>query len=484
MPPPSPDSRAMPGQRLSATIIGGGIAGLSVAWYLEKAAQEDGFDLSTVLVEKERYLGGKIRTVREDGFMFESGPDGFLTRKPWALDLVKKLKLSEEVVYPRTSDAWLLRGGKLHPIPLGLMGPAPSSWRDLWKASFLSWQGKLRASLEPIVRRRTSTELESLGAFLRRRMGAEFTDTLLEPMTAGIYGGNSYEMSLSVLFPMFEAWERRHGSITRGMRESARSVNGRNRSPGAFFSFKAGADRIVRAITEDLGSTTMVTGHKAVTVDLNRNTSSHRYQVTLDNARTLQADVVVLAAPSPDAANLTKSLAPQLERLLAQSQVSAGGSLYMAFHRDAVSHPLDGSGFLAPRSEQRLVSGCTWMSSKWPGRSPDNYVLLRAFLNGSTDRQVLEYSDSELADNVTETLRPLLGLRGAPAHTWVHRWSDGMPQYNVDHSEWLDAVDGELAKYPGLLVCGASYRGIGVPDCIRQARETAERIRTLAVQLH
>ena len=201
-----PDHPLTDDDRLAAIIIGGGITGLATAWHLEKAAREDGLNLSVVMVERENCLGGKIRTRNEDGFIVEGGPDGFLTRKPWALDLANELGLSDDVVYPQAAGTSLLLNGELHPIPHGLMGPAPASRRDVWKASFLSWRGKLRANLEPLVRRREAAGRESLGNFLRRRLGAELTDTLLEPLTAGIYGGNSYEMSLDALFPMLEQW--------------------------------------------------------------------------------------------------------------------------------------------------------------------------------------------------------------------------------------------------------------------------------------
>ena len=472
-----PDHPLTDDGRLAAIIIGGGITGLATAWYLEKAAREDGLNLSVVMVERENCLGGKIRTLNEDGFIIEGGPDGFLTRKPWALDLTNELGLSDDVVYPQAAGTSLLLSGELHPIPRGLMGPAPASRRDVWNASFLSWRGKLRANLEPLVRRRRAAGGESLGNFLRRRLGAELTDTLLEPLTAGIYGGNSYEMSLEALFPMLEQWEQRYGSITRGMRASKKLARGHRQPPSAFFSFGAGAHRLVRAIADSLERTEIIRGRAAVAVDRMETGYLPRYRVALDDLRLFESDVVALATPAQDAASLVRSFAPGLARLLARMQSSATSSVHMAFRREDVSHPLDGSGFLMPRSETGLVTGCTWISSKWGGRSPKDYVLLRAFLGRSKDDSFLEYGDPELVEVATGTLRPLLGIRGAPERAWVHRWADGMPQYRVDHTEWLDGVDQESAKYPDLFLCGASYRGIGVPDCIRQGRDTAARLR-------
>ena len=478
-----PDNGFNSRNRLSAAIIGGGISGLSTAWHLEKAAREDCLDLSAILVEREDSLGGKIRTMEEDGFIVEAGPDGFLVRKPWAFQLANEVGLSEEVVYTQSSGASLLVGSKLHSIPRGLMGPAPSDHSAIWSASFLSVGGKLRASLEPLVKRRNGGERESLGSFLRRRVGAELTDTLLEPLTAGIYGGNSYDMSLDALFPMLGQWEQRYGSLSRGMREAKKTARGRKQPPSAFFSLRSGAHRLVWAIVERLRRTEIVRGHAVTSLErIHEPFERPRYRIALDDGRTFESDVAILANPAWDAAKLVASFAPELTRLLDRTRGSAAGSVYLAFRRDNVSHPLDGTGFLAPRSDKGLVTGCTWMSSKWPERSPGNYVLLRAFLGGAGNDAFLEYDDSELVETATETLRPILRIRGgAPERSWVHRWPDGMPQYKVDHTDWLEALDRELAAFPDLFLCGSSYRGIGVPDCVRQGRETADRILTFAL---
>ena len=473
-----PDHGTSDEHRLPVVVVGGGITGLATAWYLEKASRQSGADLSIVLVERESSLGGKISTLNEDGFIVEGGPDGFLTRKPWAFELANELGIADDVVHMQATGASLLRNGELHRIPAGLMGPAPASRKDVWDASFLSWRGKLRASLEPLVRKRKAGGRESLGAFLRRRMGAEFTDTLLEPLTAGIYGSDSYDMSLDALFPMLEEWEQRYGSITRGMSEARKAARGAEQPPSAFFSLKGGTHRLVQAVAEGLERTEIVSGRTAVGVD-RIGDAAPPYRVTLDDERSFEGGAVVLAAPAQDAGNLVGSFAPGLAGLLGRMQSASAVSVSLAFRRDDVAHPLDGSGFLSPRSERGLVAGCTWMSSKWPGRSPQDYVLLRAFMRAEIDASIGD-SDVKLIDAATEALRPLLGMTGAPERTWVHRWADGLPQYKVDHTEWLENVDRELDAHPGLFLCGASYRGVGVPDCIRQGRDAAERVHAFA----
>ena len=477
-----PDNGLTERNRLSAVVIGGGITGLATAWYLERAAREDGLDLSVVLVERENSLGGKIRTMEEDGFIVEAGPDGFLIRKPWAYQLASEVGLSDDIVYTQSSGASLLLNGRLHSIPRGLIGSAPSSLGSIWSASFLSLGGKFRASLEPLVKRREADERESLGHFLRRRMGSELTDTLLELLTAGIYGGNSYDMSLDILFPMLELWERRYGSLTRGMRVARKASRGRKQPPSVFFSLRSGAHRLIRAVAERLRETEIIKGHAAIAVErIHEPFEQPLYRISLDDGRVLESDVLVLANPAEDAAKLLTLFAPKLARLLEINRSSATGSIYLAFRRGSVSHPLDGTGFLAPRSNAGLVTGCTWMSSKWPERSPDSFVLLRAFLGRSGDDSFLAHSDSKLAEVATETLRPILGIRGSPERSWVLRWQDGMPQYKVDHADWLQVLDSELTAFPDLFLCGSSYRGIGVPDCVRQGRDTAQSVYAFAM---
>ena len=474
----------LPDRHFTAVIVGGGITGLSAAWYLEKLATEDGPDISIALVERDSHLGGKIRSHSEGNFTIEAGPDGFLIRKPWAYQLANELGLADDIVYTQASGASLLRNGRLHDIPRGLMGPAPASWRDIWSASFLSWHGKLRASLEPLIKRREDVGLESLGQFLSRRLGAELTDTLLEPLTAGIYGGNSYSMSLNALFPMLEQWEEQYGSITRGMKEARKLASWRPQPPSAFFSLADGASELVSAIAENLSMTEIVCGHAAVSVERPEDESTHRgWRLLLDDGRVLDSDVVVLANPAWDAGRLVRSFAPRLAHRLGVMQTSAAGSVYLAFRRDSVSRLPEGTGYLAPRSEQGLVTGCTLMSSKWPNRSPGDYVLMRAFLGWSDDESFLDFGDEELAEIATDTFRPLFGIDGVAERHWVQRWQEGMPQYKVDHTEWLADLDSQLEEHSGLFLCGSSYRGIGVPDYVRQGREAAERTRSYTLNL-
>ena len=476
----------MEGPSFSVVVVGGGVAGLSAAYYLEQAASEEGWDLSGVLMERERRLGGKLLTLDEQGFLIESGPDSFLRAKPWALQLVSELGIEDQVVYPETARVFLLRHRRLHAIPEGMVGLVPSSPWAIWKSSFLSLRGKVRASLERFVRARRDGKTESLGAFLRRRLGVEAAEVLAEPFTAGVYGGDAQEMSLRALFPMLADWEERYGSLTGGIR-AARGRSGRSPSGSAFCSLRDGMASLPQAIAARLQRFTVLEGKAVSKLDRVGEGERPRFRLSLDGDKTVDADFVVLAIPAGDAAPLVHLIAPEASRLLGRLAYAHAGSVHLAFSRGAVAHPLNGSGFLVPRSEPSPVTGCTWVSSKWPERSQDGSVLIRAFLGWAKDDSFVDQSDDALVGQVTEHLRPLLGLQGAPERAWVHRWPEGMPQYEVDHLAWLDSLDDALATHPGLLLTGASYRGIGVPDCVRQGKEAAQRVREMVaavMQVH
>ena len=283
---------------------------------------------------------------------------------------------------------------------------------------------------------------------------------------------------------MLEQWEQRYGSITRGMREARKLASGRPQPPSAFFSLADGASGLVSAIADNLSMTEIFHGHAAVSVERSEDDGArYDWQVSLDDGRVLDSDTVVLANPAWDAGRLVRSFAPGLANHLGIMHSSAAGSVYLAFRRDRVSRMPDGTGYLAPRSEQGLVTGCTLMSSKWPNRSPDDYVLMRAFLGWSGDESFLDFGDDELAETATETLRPLFGIQGVAERRWVNRWQEGMPRYRVDHTDWMNGLDRELEGYPGLFLCGSSYKGIGVPDCVRQGREAAERTLSYTLNL-
>jgi len=447
-------------------IIGGGIAGLSVAYFLERALAEGRWHGEITLIERTRRLGGKILTVREDGFLVEGGPDSFLASKPEGMALIRALGLEPELVAPQARTVYGLRRGRLAPIPEALLALRPDPWAVLG-ARGLSWRGRLRALLEPWIPPRGGTGDEPLAAFLRRRFGRDFAEGIAEPLLAGIHAGDPERLSTQALYPHLLDLERRAGSIARGLRGG--------RAPGApaFRTLRSGMGALVERLAASLRRTRIVLGRAACGI---APAPEGRYRVALADGEILEGEGVVLAVPAFEAARGIRSFAPAAARILDGIPFAPTAVVTLAFRRDQVRHPLDGSGFLVPRGEPFPLTGCTWSSSKWPGRAPAGWVLVRAFLGWAGDPAAIEGEEEDLIRRSVEALRPLLGLQGGPARAWVHRWPAGMPQYTVGHLERLAALEAALRPFPGLQLVGASYRGVGIPDLIRQARETAERL--------
>lgn len=456
---------------MRVVIVGGGIAGLSVAYFLERAMAEGRWRGEIVLVERAPRLGGKILTVREDGFVVEGGPDALLRTKPEGVALLRELGLEEEIVFPQARAVYVLRHGRLHSIPELLLALRPDP-RAVWRARGLPWWGRLRAMLEPWVPPRQGEGDEPLAAFLRRRFGRAFAEGVAEPLMAGVHAGDPECLSMQALYPHLLALERDFGSVGRGLRRA------RPTAPAGplWVSLRSGMGALVDRLAASLRRTRWALGRAVEALVPMREGDRIRYRVRLADGEALEAEGVVLAIPAFEAARCLTGFAPAAAEGLREIPFASTAVITLAFRQEQVGHPLMGSGFLVPRGEPFPLTGCTWSSSKWPGRAPEGFVLLRAFVGWAGDPEALAAEDTALVRRSVEALRPLLRLQGEPARAWVHRWPLGMPQYTVGHRERLASIERALRPFPGLILTGASYRGIGIPDLIREAREAAARL--------
>jgi protoporphyrinogen/coproporphyrinogen III oxidase len=440
-------------------IVGGGIAGLSAAWVLRGCTY-------TVLEQSERW-GGKVLTEREGGYIIEGGPDGFLTRKPWALQLAHELGLSHRVISVNAlpERIYVLSKGKLHPLPDGLQLLVPSKILPFLRSGLFSWHGKLRVLLEPFIKAKRSDEDESLAQFVTRRLGAEALDKLGEPLLAGVYNADSSRQSIMATFPNFRQLEKQYGSLLKGIRAAQREPSGQP----ALVSFKNGVGEIIDALVEKLdGDLRLGVGVEAITQD------ERGYRLTLTNGESLYADAVILATPAPQTAALLADLAPESSRILSEIRYSGIGSVTLAFKRADVPHPLDAFGMVIPSSEGRQIEGMQWSSSKWANRAEDEIALIRVFFGGKHTRHTLDYDDDKLLMLVQGELRDLLAITAAPLYHRILRWQAGYPQYEVGHRE---RVREALSLLPSnIAVTGNAYGGVGMPDTIRHAKETAEKV--------
>lgn len=471
----------------SVAVIGGGISGLSAAYYARKLFRERGMEVQITLIERSQRLGGKIQTLHRDGFTIEQGPDSFLARKTAVLDLTRELGLEDQLTgtNPGAKTNYILHKGKLHKMPPGLMLGIPTQMWPMVKTGLLSPLGKARAAMDLLLPAKRGTADESLGGFIRRRLGKEVLEHMTEPLLAGIYAGDTEQLSLQATFPQFMEMEREHRSLILGLLASKkRKPDAKPMSaplPGPartsmFLTFKGGLGVLTDALSESLQTERMITGSDVTALEKSVSVGGG-YELQLDHGERLQADFVILATPTFEAAGLLGHIpgAAHLEQIHYVSVANAA----FAFRREDVPGNLDGSGFLIPRSEGRQMTACTWTSSKWLHSAPDDKVLLRTYIGRLGNQSWTEMPAEELKRIIAGELRDLMGITAEPLFCELTQLPRSMPQYPVGHMTNLEYLRKQLAEeMPGVELCGGGYGGVGIPDCIRQGKQAAERLLT------
>jgi oxygen-dependent protoporphyrinogen oxidase len=466
-------------------VIGGGIAGLSTAYALQEEARLARMPLACTLIEAQERLGGVILTERVDDFVIEAGPDSLLTQKPWGLDLCRTLGIGDRLIgtNDRQRKIYLLWGGRLHPLPAGLVLIAPTRFVPLLRSRLLSWPGKIRMGLEYFLPPRPSNGDESLAGFVRRRLGREALEKIADPLLAGIYAGSSHDLSLLATFPRLRELERTHGGLIRGALAQRRALRQASSTDGhcptpLFMAPQGGMADIVEALSSHLDQVVLRLGQtvQRVTPHGDGASGAQGYVVHLGGATDLQADAVVFATPAPITASMVDGFHPKLAMALRTIPYVSSATISFAYRRGDVSHPLDGFGFLVGKREGRHIMAATWSSTKFSHRAPADAVLIRSFVGGSGREEMVGADDTALIQLVREELGAILGITTAPLLARVYRWERANPQYLVGHLERVDAMEQLLVPYPGLYLTGSAYRGVGVPDCIHQGVLTAERM--------
>ena len=428
-----------------------------------------------VLLEASDRLGGKIRTERVDGYVLEMGADAILLRKPWARQLATELGLDARIqpVERPPVSTYVLHRGKPVPLPDGLALLAPNRWGPFLRSPLFTWRGKLRAMLDLALPRRKSDGDESLADFVARRLGREMLDVVGEPMLAGVFNGDADRQSMHATFPQFPALEREYGSVIRGIRAKRAATAATDQRP--FFSFTRGAQEWVESLAEALAASPMVpacvrTSTRVAEVAR----AGDAYRVRLESGEPIDAAAVVFTGPATVAAIVLRDAASAAAEALAQIRYAGIGTAYAAYRVGDVPTPIDGYGLVIPSREKRSIDGLTYSTTKWAGRAPEGDVLLRVFFGGPHTRDAIALDDDALLATIRRELRDILGIVAEPLMFRAHRWADGYPQYDVGHLARVDAIDAALP--PGLVVTGNAYRGVGVPDCVRQANEAAAKI--------
>jgi len=450
-------------------IAGGGITGLSAAYHLQKRARATGQTPEIILVERDERLGGQIQTQVDGDLIIEEAPDSFLVRKPWLMQLCQELGLTLVGTNDQIKKTYILNNGELEPIPEGMQLFIPTKLKPFVKSKLMSQGGKLRAMLEPVIPIRQTDEDESAGHFIARRFGREMVEKIGAPLIAGVYGGDPYELSLKATFPQFLTMERERGSLLKAARKTAPA---KGTTGSLFQTVQGGLHSVIEALVAATPDVQYQTGRTLISLTH----VGSRQLAGLSSGETLEVDAVVLTLPAFVTADLVAAAMPELALELQAIEYASAVVVALAYNRVDVMHSLDASGFLVPSSEGLPITASTWVSSKWPHMASGNRVLLRAFLSRSGDRDWVTEPEVEILVAVRHTFEQVMGLTADPVLTRIFRWPRSRPRYKVGHLDRVQRIDRLIEQAPGLYVAGAAYRGLGLPDCVRDGASVADQI--------
>jgi len=459
-------------------IIGGGIAGLAAAYRIQEELVANSTSLQCTVLEGGPKFGGKIATERNDGFILERGPDSFISQKPWAIQLCKKIGLSDQLVGTnhKYSKTYVYTGKKLVQMPDGLSLMVPTKFLPFALSPLFSIAGKIRMGMDLLIPAKKSDKDESLASFIRRRLGQEALEKMAEPMLAGIYASNPETMSIKSTFPMFFQTEQKYRSLILGMlARKAQSIKPSNNKPSSFSLFmtlKNGLGEMIDGIIDKCPDISFQENTKVKGLSREGNA----WQIELENNETLEADAVILASPANISANLLESISGKLSELLKKIKYVSTAAVTVAYKKEGFSHALDGFGFVVPKAEKRKIMACTWTSSKFPERVPEGHVLIRCFIGGALCEDLAEQSEKDLEDMVKIELKEMMGITETPLFCRVFKNQKANVQYQVNHGELIDQVNEQLASLPGMYLSGSAYTGIGIPDCVLNGTRAAESV--------
>jgi oxygen-dependent protoporphyrinogen oxidase len=482
-------------------VIGGGITGLAAAHRLQELLPH----AKLALFEASSRLGGILETLHADNFLIERSADNFLTKLPHAVDLCRRLGIADELLSTEDSRrrAFVVKGRQLLPIPDGFYLMSPRKLGPFLKSPLLSQTAKLRALAEPLIPRGPASQNltpeprlltsdlrppfgdESVASFARRRLGREVFERLVQPLVAGIYTADPEKLSMAATMPEFLAQEREYGSLLRAARtrrefdDSAKTASGARYS--LFAAPKQGFSYFISALQNRLPSDSI---HLNTRVAAVASTHDGRWHLRFASETQHSAlgtphssfDALILATPAHAAAKLLEQRDPPLAAALAAIEYAGCAIVSMGFNRSQIAHPLNGFGIVVPNIEHRRIIAASFASQKFPGRAPDEAALIRVFMGGALQPELLQLDDTELRQVALQELSELLGITSEPILTDIARWTRSMPQYHVGHLDRVARIERLTARHPTLALAGNAYHGVGIPQCIASAESATERI--------
>lgn len=455
-------------------VIGGGISGLAAAYTLTR---QD--DVRVTLYEASHRVGGVLHTEVTDGWVIEHGPESFLAMKPRGIGLARELGLEPrfQTTNPANRGSLIMKNGKLYPMPEGLTGLIPSQFGPMAKTPLVSPLGKMRMGLDYLIPPKKDDADESLGSFVRRRLGSDIYDHLIEPLMAGIYSGNGDELSLAATFPQLRAAEREHGGLIKGVLAQKKAQKARpigHQAPMGFLSFKHGIQELVDAL-----ETAIIANGGAIRlnspVDLMQQAADQRFILQVVSA-TESVDGIILAAPVHVQARLLAEIAPAAASAMSAIPQVSSAVVMLGYEETATQRAPLNYGYLSPRAEKRQIKAVTWMSSKWEGRAPNGHFLVRGFIGRAGEQQALRVSDEAMIQMVREEIAHTANITNTPVITRVVRLNAASPQYTLGHLDRVARIEKDIARIPGLEIAGNMLRGVGIPDAIAAGEHASATI--------
>ncbi|RXZ00272.1 protoporphyrinogen oxidase [Fictibacillus sp. S7] len=463
-------------KRQHVVIIGGGITGLTAAFYLQQE-KEKGLPVTYTLIEASSRLGGKIKTIHREGFVIERGPDSYLGRKKSMTRLIEQAGLADKLVNNETGQAYVMSGGALHRIPEGAVMGVPTKVGPFIKTKLFSPAGKARAALDLVLPRREEADTDiSVGHFFRRRLGDQVVENLIEPLLSGIYAGDIDRLSLQSTFPQFQDVEKKSRSLILGMKQNIPKPSDRpgayGKKKGQFLTLSSGLESLVERIEEQLEPESIWKNKKVSGV---AREETGRYRIDLEDGTNTHADAVILASPY----SVTKHLLPEQLRVdgFHATPSTSVATVAMAFPVSALKMDINGTGFVISRKEPTTITACTWTHRKWPHTTPEGMVLLRCYVGRANNQDIVFESDETILKTVLKDLNIIMDIAAEPEFYYVSRWIQSMPQYEVNHKQQWERLQANLSEhFPGVYAAGASYEGVGLPDCVASAEKAVMHI--------
>ena len=456
-------------------VVGAGITGLAAALRIHEAAPECGL----VVLDADPRAGGVLQTVTQDDFLIERSADAFITNVPWATDLCTRVGMTDEMLSTNAQfrRAFVVNRGRVQDIPEGFVIMAPRKIRPLITTPILSLRGKLRLAAEYFVPRRDDDVDESLESFAKRRFGNEVFERLIQPLVGGIYTADPSRLSLRSTLPQFVEMERDHGSLIKAALRTARQQKAAAKDSaaryGLFTTPRGGMSQLVEAVISRLPENCL---HLSAAVSQLIREPDDGWIIECADQQRMHVDGVVLATPADAAATILRSVDQELAGELNQIPHAGSAVVSLGYRVCDISHPLDGFGFVVPLVERREILSASFSSVKFEHRAPDQCVLVRVFIGGACQPELVDLPRDQLTELAMRELRELLGISGDPLTVDVARWPSAMPQYHVGHMQLIQKVRRLTTTHPGLELAGKSYDGVGIPSCIRSGEQAAEKL--------